>query len=79
MKEEEMSAKAANEGQLSALKRIRGDRTMERRVLVIEYREATNPIEVVEKIVAYQAQIDAIDRAIADEERLTRSCYAIRR
>jgi hypothetical protein len=79
MKEKEMSAKAANEGQLSALKRIRGDRTMERRVLVIEYREATNPIEVVEKIVAHQAQIDAIDRAIADEERLTRSGYAIRR
>ena len=46
---------------------------MERRVLVTEYREFTNPIEVVEKIVAYQAQIDAIDRAIADEERLTRS------
>lgn len=68
-----MSAKAANEGQISALKKIRGDRTMERRVLVTEYRESTNPIEVVEKIVAYQAQIDAIDRAIADEERLTRS------
>jgi hypothetical protein len=73
MVEEEMSAKAANEGQLSALKRIRGARTMERRVLVLEYREATNPIAVVEKIVAHQAQIDAIDRAIADEKRLTRS------
>ena len=43
---------------------------MERRLLVIEYREATNPIAVVEKIVACQAQIDAIDRAIADEQRL---------
>ncbi len=67
-----MPAKAANDGQLSALKRIRGDRTRERRVLVIQYREATDPIAVVEKIVAHQVQIEAIDRAIADEEQLTR-------
>ena len=65
-----MSATAATEGQISILKRMRGDRTMERRLLVIEYREATNPIAVVEKIVACQAQSDAIDRAIADEQRL---------
>jgi hypothetical protein len=73
MVEEEEMSKAANEGQILALRRIRGDRTLERRVLVLEYREATNPVEVVQKIVAHQTQIDAIDRAIADEEQLTRT------
>jgi hypothetical protein len=68
-----MSAEAANTGQISELKRMRGDRTMERRAVVLQYRAASNPIEVVEKIVAFQAQIYAIDQAIADEERLTRS------
>jgi hypothetical protein len=68
-----MSANAANTDQLSALKKMRGDRTMERRAMVLQYREASNPIEFVEKVVTCQAQIDAIDQAIADEERLTRS------
>jgi hypothetical protein len=72
-REDEMSTKAANTGQLPALKRMRGDRTMERRALVLQYREAADPIEVVEKIVTCQAQIDAIDQAIVDEKRLTRS------
>jgi hypothetical protein len=73
MVQDEMSAKAANTDQLPALKKMRGDRTMERRAMVLAYREAANPVEVVEKIVACQAQIDAIDQAIADEKRLTLS------
>jgi hypothetical protein len=68
-----MSAKAANTDQLPALKKMRGNLTMERRAMVLQYREAANPVEVVEKIVTCQAQIDAIDQVIADEKRLTRS------
>jgi hypothetical protein len=68
-----MPAKAANTGQLSALKKIRGARTMDRRALVIQFREHENPTDLVKEIVACQAEIDAIDRAIADEKRLKRS------
>jgi hypothetical protein len=58
------------ENHVSRLNKIRNDRRSERRSLAMQYREAKNPIEIVEKIVYLQEQIDVLDRAIADEQRI---------
>jgi hypothetical protein len=55
---------------VSRLNKIRNDRCNERRALAVQYREAKNPIEIVEKIVYLQEQIDLLDHAIADEQRI---------
>ena len=39
----------------------------------MQYREAEDPLEIVEKIAFLQEQIDALDRAIADEQRIEKS------
>jgi TolA-binding protein len=55
---------------VSRLNKIRNDRCSERRALAEQYREANDPIEIVEKLVYLQEQIDVLDRAIADEQRI---------
>jgi hypothetical protein len=55
---------------VSRLNKIRNDRCSERRALAEQYREANDPLEVVEKLVYLQEQIDVLDRAIADEQRI---------
>jgi hypothetical protein len=39
----------------------------------LQYREATDPTEIVDKIVRLQARIDALDSAIEDELQLEKS------
>jgi hypothetical protein len=69
-----MAEKAmSNDEHVSRLKRILDDRTAERRVAAAPYSVAANPLDVVTKIVLLQTEIDAIDRAIADEEQLEKS------
>jgi hypothetical protein len=55
---------------VSRLNKIRNDRCSERRALAEQYREANDPLEIVEKLVYLQEQIDVLDRAIADEQRI---------
>lgn len=55
---------------VSRLNKIRNDRCSERRSLAMQYRDAKNPIEIVEELVYLQEQIDVLDRAIADEQRI---------
>jgi hypothetical protein len=53
-----------NDEHVLRLKRIRGDFTTERRAVVAQYRVASNPLDVVAKIVLFQTEIDAIDREL---------------
>jgi hypothetical protein len=55
---------------VARLRKIRNDRCAERRAMALQYRDAEDPIALVEKIVRHQEQIDALDRAIADEQRI---------
>jgi hypothetical protein len=63
----------ADSDHVSRLSKIRNDRCSERRALAMQYREAEDPLEIVEKIAFLQEQIDALDRAIADEQRIEKS------
>ena len=53
--------------EISMLRRIRNECTGERRALVVMYKESEQPIATVARITAIKAQIESLDRAIADE------------
>jgi hypothetical protein len=55
---------------VARLNKIRNDRCSERRALAMQYRDAQEPLEIVERITLLQEAIDALDRAIADEQRI---------
>ena len=57
------------------LRRIADDRRSERRVLAAAYQAASNPIITLDKLVTIQLQIEAIERAIQDEEDIGASAY----
>jgi hypothetical protein len=63
----------ADNDHVSRLNKIRNDRCAERRALAMQYREAKHPLEIAEQIAILQEQIDALDRAIADEQRIEKS------
>jgi hypothetical protein len=52
------------------LKTIRDQWVEERRALAAGFLESTNAVDTVAKVASKQAEIDALDRAIADEKRL---------
>ncbi len=54
------------------LRRIREDRATERRLVAMSYGHAADNNRLVEGLVSIQLQIEALDRAIADEEVLAR-------
>ncbi|WP_421906766.1 hypothetical protein [Mameliella sp.] len=55
---------------IDALKVIRDNWVEERRVLASQFRESDDVAELVGKLVSKQLEIEALDRAIEDEQRL---------
>ena len=52
------------------LEKMLADRISERRAVMLGYAESADPVMLVEKVVAFQLQIEAIERAIEHEKRL---------
>lgn len=57
------------------LEKIRDDRIAERRAVAAGYAESPDPVRTAEKLVAFQLQIEALQRAIEHERGLREPEY----